>query len=196
MDESDGTASYENDIPDGGRSYVIGNVIEQGENTDNSSIVAYAAESSKNGVLELYVINNTIVNNRSAGGTFLQIRSGTTGRVTNNIFYGPGTPWSGGTLTPTNNYFESSYNNSPRFVNPAGFDFHLTGGSPATILNAGVSPGLSPTGYDLTPTGEYAYDAQGIARPRVGALDLGAFEFSAGGGDTTPPSEIGDLQYR
>jgi hypothetical protein len=195
MDESDGTASYEIDIPDGGRSYIIGNVIEQGENTDNSSIVAYAAESSNNGVLDLYVMNNTIVNNRSAGGVFLQIRSGTAARVMNNIFYGPGTPWSSG-VTASNNYFETSYNNSPGFANPASFDFHLTNGSPAAILNAGWWPGVSATGYDLTPSGQYVYDAQGMPRPQSGVLDLGAFELLGGPQDITPPNVVEDLRNR
>jgi hypothetical protein len=192
MDGADGTASYEIDVPDGGRTYIIGNVIEQGPNTDNSSIVAYAAESSSNGPLDLYVVNNTIVNNRTAGGTFLQLRSGSTVRVTNNIFYGPGGNWSGGsTVTASHNYFEPSYNNSPVFAAPLTYDFHLTAASPSTIVNAGVAPGISATGYDLTPTGQYVYDAQGMARPVAGALDLGAFEY--GSVDAVPPATIGDL---
>lgn len=194
MDEADGSGSYDIDIPDGGRSYIIGNVIEQGPNTDNPAIIAYAAESSSNGVLDLYVINNTIVNNRSNGGTFLTLRGGTTARVTNNIFYGPGTNWSGGTVNASNNYFQSSYNNSPGFANPATFDFHLTSTSPGAIVDAGVAPGVSAVGYDLTPSGQYVYDAQVMPRPVVGALDLGAFEYGQGAGDSTPPATIGDLR--
>ena len=194
MDESDGTASYEVDIPDGGRSYLIGNVIEQGPNTDNSTIVAYGEESSNNGVMDLYVINNTIVNNHTGGGTFLSIGGGTTVRATNNIFYGPGTTWSGGTVTASHNYVEPSYNNSPGFLSPSTYDFHLSAASPATIVNAGVAPGVSAAGYDLTPTGQYVYDAQGLPRPVAGALDLGAFEYAVG--DTIPPAAVRDLGFR
>lgn len=196
MDESDGTASYEIDIPEGGRSYVIGNVIEQGPNTDNSAIIAYAAENNNAGVLDLYVINNTIVNDRTSGALFLQLRSGSTVTVRNNIFYGPGTLWSSGsTIVSSNNYVEPSYNNSPGFASPSTYDFHLTAASPATIVNAGAAPGVSVTGYPLAPTGQYVYDAQGTTRPTSGALDIGAFEYVSGGGsDTTAPASIEDLR--
>jgi hypothetical protein len=197
MDEADGTGSYAVDVPDGGRTYLIGNVIEQGPNTDNSAIVAYAAESSNNGVLDLYVVNNTIVNNRTSGGTFLQIRGGTTALVMNNIFYGPGTRWSGGaTVTASNNYSESTYNNSPGFVSPSTWDFHLSASSPGSIVNAGADPGSSALGYRLTPTWQYRYDAQAEPRPTVGAIDIGAFEYAAGAQDSTAPDPISDLRPR
>jgi parallel beta helix pectate lyase-like protein len=197
MDESDGTASYEVDLPDGGRSYLIGNVIEQGPHTDNNAIVSYGEESASNGAMDLYVINNTLVNNDTNGGNFLQLRSGTTAKIVNNIFYGPGTHWSGATVTASNNYFEPSYNNSPRFAAPASYDFHLTSGSPSTIVNAGAAPGSSAAGFPLAPTMQYVYDAQGVTRPAAGALDLGAFEYVPGGaGDVTPPGAVRDLGYR
>lgn len=197
MDESDGTGSYEIDMPEGGRSYVIGNVIEQGPNTDNSAIIAYAAENNNAGVLDLYVINNTIVNNRPNGGVFVQLRGGSTATVRNNVFYGPGTLWStGSTIIQSNNYAEPSYNNSPGFASPSTYDFHLTAASPAAIVNAGVAPGVSSTGYPLAPTGQYVYDARGTTRPSSGALDLGAFEYvpDTVGSDTTSPNPIGDLR--
>lgn len=193
MDEADGTASYSIDIPDCGRSYIIGNVIEQGPNTDNSTVIAYGAESATN-VQDLYVLNNTIVNNRTAGGTFLSLRGGTPAKVMNNIFYGPGTPWSGGTVTASNNYTEPNLNNSPMFAAPLAYDFHLTSTSPAGIVNAGGAPGTSATGFPLGPIAEYVYDAQGRARAVTGSLDIGAFEYDSGSVvDSTAPSTIRDL---
>ena len=192
MDESDGTASYSIDVPDCGRTYIIGNVIEQGPNSGNSSIIAYGAESSFN-TQDLYVINNTIVNNRTAGGTFIQINGGTPAKVMNNILYGPGTPWSGGVVTPANNLISTALDNAPRFWSPSTYDFHLTAASPASVVNAGAVPGVSVTGYTLTPLREYVYDAQDLARTTVGALDLGAFE-SGGGSDTVAPGRITDLE--
>jgi len=59
--------------------------------------VGYAEENSNNGVLKFYAINNTLINDYS-NGTFFDIRSGTTARIVNNIFYGAGTRWSGGTV--------------------------------------------------------------------------------------------------
>jgi hypothetical protein len=194
MDESDGTTSYSIDVPDCGRTYIIGNVIEQGPNSQNSSIIAYGAESSSN-TQDLYVINNTIVNDRTAGGTFLQINGGTPAKVMNNIFYGPGTPWSGGVVTPANNYIATALNNAPGFSSPSTYEYHLTASSPSTIVNAGGLPGVSAVGYALTPLREYVYDAQDRARATIGALDLGAFE-SGAGGDANAPRPISDLSPR
>jgi len=196
MDESDGTASYSIDVPDCGRTVIVGNVIEQGPNTDNSTIISYGAESSLN-TQDLCVVNNTIVNDRSAGGTFISIGGTTPTVIRNNIFYGPGTKWSGGTVTSSNNYVSTAYDNAPRFASPSNYDYHLTSSSPTSIVNAGTDPGTSSTGYPLAPTQEYVYDAQNAARGVSGALDLGAFEYGSGVvADMTPPTSIFDLTPR
>ena len=196
MDESDGNGSYAIDVPDCGRTYILGNVIEQGPNTDNSTIVSYGAESTLN-TRDLYVINNTIVNNRTAGGNFISIGGSTATVIRNNIFYGPGSSWSGGIVTSSNNYVSTTLDNAPRFADPAAYDFHLTSASPITIVNAGISPGTSSTGYALTPTSEYIYDAQGAARVVSGQLDIGSFEYGTGPvADVIAPNAIRDLTPR
>lgn len=43
-DEATGTSSYQIDLPNGGKSYIIGNVIEQGPANDNSTLVTYLEE--------------------------------------------------------------------------------------------------------------------------------------------------------
>src|SRR5438045_6835090 len=133
MDESDGTSSYAIDIPDCGRSYIIGNVIEQGPLSQNTTIISYGAESARNGNQDLYMINNTIVNDASSGN-FVYLRSGTTAKVMNNIFYGPGTNWSGGTGTASNNDFESSRGNGARAGTPGGYGDQLTQATAAVIM--------------------------------------------------------------
>lgn len=60
--EENGRSNYEIDISDGGTTYIIGNLIHQGPLTDNTKIIAYAAESDSNPDQHLYVVNNTIVN--------------------------------------------------------------------------------------------------------------------------------------
>jgi hypothetical protein len=174
-DEADGTGSYSIDVPDCGRTYIIGNVIEQGPSSENGGIVSYGAESDKN-VQDLYVVHNTFVNNRAAGATFLQVREGTPARVINNIFYGKGTTWSGGAVRASHNYIQSSPRNAPRFRDPDAYDFHLTPATPRAIRNAGILPGASSTGFDLTPQAEYVHPARGRARVATGPPDLGAFE--------------------
>lgn len=175
QDEASGTTSYEVDVPDCGRTYLIGNVIEQGPKSENQTIISYGAESASN-PQDLYVVNNTIVNDHPNGGTFLQIREGSRALIINNIFYGPGTPWAGGRVTESRNYVEPSMQNGPGFADPSNFNYALTSASPRQIVDAGESPGLSATGLDLTPVSECGDDARSRARPRSGAIDLGAFE--------------------
>lgn len=188
--------SYTIDIPDGGRSYVIGNIISQGPNSPNTTVLSYAAESAGNGNLDLYVINNTFVNERS-GGTFINARSGTVGKVYNNIFYGPGTLTAGGSFTMASNYQDSQQSNAARFLDPD-YDYHLTSDTPMSIRNAGTAPGSSATGYLLTPTRQYVFDRQDAPRSSLDALDLGAFEYTGGvsGPDLVAPATIRDLRNR
>lgn len=168
MDEGDGTSSYVVDIPDAGRSYLIGNLIQKGPNADNSILVAYGAESGSNPAHELYVINNTLVNDRGSG-TFLSVLGGTTARIQNNIFAGGGTPLSGsGTLT------SNLVGNNPGFVNESAFDYRLVSGSQAR--DAGTSPG-TVNGVNLAPAFQYLHPAQREVRPLNGALDVGAYEY-------------------
>jgi parallel beta helix pectate lyase-like protein len=179
MDEADGTGSYSIDVPDCGRTYIIGNVIEQGPMSPNYHMISYGSESDNNKTLELYVINNTLINNGRADGFYMKIHKGTRGRITNNIFYGPGTTWVGGSLDDDHNQVFGALDNQPRFRNPRTYDFRLTPESPRSIVDRGAPPGVSSMGYDLRPKLEYVYDANGRNRPVSGPLDLGAFEYVA-----------------
>ena len=178
-DEEDGTGSYAIDVPDCGRTYIIGNVIEQGLLSENYDVVSYGAESDKNDLKELYVINNTFVNDGRSDGAFIHCRRKAHVRIQNNIFYGPGTPWEGGDVSATSNYIAGSLRNTPRFADPGGYDFHLTPDSPDAILGRGTPPGVSSTGFDLTPKQEYVEGAKSKARAAARALDLGAFAFQS-----------------
>lgn len=179
LDTRDGTASYSVDVPDCGRTYLIGNVIQQGPASENRGIVSYGAESAEHPA-EIYVVNNTFVNDHPRGGTFVSAREGTRVRVVNNVFYGPGTPWEGGSARASHNWVGASRNNAPRFRAPATNDYRLTAASPRTIVDAGVAPGRSDSGDDLTPRREYVAVARGRARSPVGRIDLGAFEAPRG----------------
>jgi hypothetical protein len=169
MDEQTGDSSYSIDLPQDGLSFIIGNLIQKGPNADNSIMVTYGTEFPlTNGRPELYVVNNTFVNDRGAG-TFLSVRNGTTARIVNNIFVGPGTVLSGpGTLTT------NLVSNTPGLVNRATFDYRLAAGSAA--INAGTDPGLG-AGVSLAPTSQYLHPSNRQDRPSVGVIDIGAYEF-------------------
>lgn len=172
MDERDGDASYLIDIPDAGRTFIIGNLIQQGPLADNSTLVAYGAESGGNGVLELYVVNNTFVNDRGSGA-FLDIRGGTSGKIVNNIFAGGGSVPSGsGSLTVGSNISAAT---PPGLVDRANFDYRLSASSSAR--DAGIDPGVSANGVGLAPISEYVHPAGRQDRPLAGAIDIGAYEY-------------------
>jgi hypothetical protein len=170
MDEANGTSSYVVDIPDAGTSYLIGNLIQQSPYTDNSTIVAYAAESTRNGNTDFYVINNTIVNDRSAG-TFISVSGSTPAVVINNIFMGSGTVVRG-----PNNQTTNLVSNNPGLVDASNFDYRLVEGSAA--INAGSDPG-SANGFSLLPTHQYVHKADTEIRASVGEIDIGAYEFGS-----------------
>ena len=62
----------------------------------------------------------------------------------------------------------------PGFVDHQRCDYHLTAGSRA--IDAGIDPGRS-SGFTLTPVAEPSQPFGEEPRPRIGALDLGAYEY-------------------
>lgn len=91
-DEADGHASYELEFPNGGIAYVVGNIIQQGSQTENSTIISYGAEGYKWPRNELYLVNNTIADDRPQGGVFLRVAPGAnTVKAFNNLLVGKGT---------------------------------------------------------------------------------------------------------
>ncbi|MCU1280093.1 MAG: hypothetical protein JWM53_3639 [bacterium] len=178
-DEADGTASYEINVPNAGTTMIVGNVIEQGPMTQNGAIIDYGSEPTGfNATSDLYVVNNTIVNDRPAGGTFVQIAAMVTtpAVLTNNIFVGGGTITNQATAVQTANYSGTA----PMFAAVASYDYHLVAGSPC--VDAGHDPGMTTGGVSLLPSLEYVHPAMFEGRTSVGTIDIGAFEL----GGATP----------
>ena len=170
----DGDTSYEINVPNAGRTFIIGNLIEQGPLTENSTIILYGEDGvpADGRANEIYIVNNTFVNDRPGGGTFVSLVGGPTSRIVNNIFAGPGTkPTASASVTNNLNVDPIS---SAGLVNAAGFDYHLTVGSPAR--NAGIDPG-SAASFSLTPTSQYLHPINRQDRPVDGMIDIGAYEF-------------------
>ena len=189
-DEADGTSSYEINVPNAGTTMIVGNVIEQGPMTDNSAIIDYGSEPMGfNATQDLYVVNNTIVNDRAAGGTFVQIAAMVTtpAVLTNNIFVGGGTVTNQAAAVQTASYTGTT----PMFAAAAAYDYHLLAGSPC--VNTGVDPGMTAGGVSLLPAMQYVHPTAVEGRMSVGAIDIGAYEL--GGGvplvDGGAPTDLG-----
>jgi hypothetical protein len=172
MDEKTGTASYALDLPNGGRSYVIGNLIQKGVEADNPDLIAYSAEGPTNQWQEFYLVNNTLVTDYP-GGNFLHIHGTPASLVANNIFIGNAKPLNG-IATMSHNLSSSK----PMFVDKDQFDYHLLAGSPA--VDAGIKPG-NAAGFDLTPKYQYVHPSGWEPRKQTGVIDIGAYEFSGRG---------------
>jgi hypothetical protein len=168
-------ASYEIDLPQGGQGYIVGNLIQQGANSSQGTIIAYAAENLSNTNHQLYVVNNTIVNDRSAGTFISLVRQPTNTLIMNNIFVGNGTILNG-TAKLTNNVTL----NGTQLVNRAAYNYQLIPTS--TAIDAGLNPG-STNGFSLTPVSEYAASATGRVRAVEWKLDQGAYECTNAVGD-------------
>jgi hypothetical protein len=176
--EATGIASREIDLPNGGVSILIGNIIQQGPNSQNGNIIGYGLEGLANAAPhEIYLINNTLVNERFTG-SFLQANAGTTFiKVYNNIFAGPGTVinYAGpaGSLDSLTNKVASDIGQMG-FVNAAAYDYHVSTGSIA--VNGGTNPGLGPDGINLNPVFEYLHPISSTNRILQNTIDIGGYE--------------------
>lgn len=169
MDGQDGSSSYVIDIPNGGRSFVIGNIIQHGIHAENGIAISYAAEGAKNAVQELYVVNNTYVNKRAPSGSFLRVAgSPPTVRVINNLIVGSRTVLAGPGEASNN-----LVTDQPGFVDAALDDYRLTPQSPA--VRAGIDPGKTgdAKGFSLKPEFYYRHPLGGESRAKDG-LNIGA----------------------
>jgi hypothetical protein len=177
--------SYEIDLPNGGTSYVIGNVIHQPSNHNNPGMLAYALEGATNPGQDLYVVNNTFLNDDGSRGTFVLVNSKITTPVLlqNNIFGGTGTVTSQVNAIQKSN-FQSV---APGFINRLLFDLRPLAN--LLLINAGTAPGKSASGVDLAPIAQYRHTASGEGRPRSGALDIGAYEAGIPTAEPTPAPE-------
>lgn len=169
----DGDASYEIDMPNGGLAILIGNLIEQGPNQQNPTLVTFAEEGASNPTQAIYLVNNTLVNDDD-NGTFVRVAGAPSAFVSvNNLFIGNGTVYSG--AAPTDDRGNITDDGTGTFVaDRAGFDYHLASGSSA--IDAGVDPGMAGE-VPLAPMLQYAHPASTEARGVVGgAIDVGAYE--------------------
>jgi len=176
-----GTNSYEIDLPNGGTSFVIGNLVEKGPNSQNDSTsLTYMEEgpNPRNPGTALYVVNNDFVNQDPHPITFVHVDTSDTtpALLQNDIFYavyGSGTPTDQAAAVQ-----KTDFSGDPLFENLDRYNYQLEMGSPA--INAGSQPGVV-NGFDLTPQFEYVQPACGRHRYTVGVIDIGAYEFGDGG---------------
>lgn len=181
-DEPRGHASYELDLPYGGLAVVVGNLIQQDTGTENSTLVSYGAEGYRWERNELYLAHNTLVNDRTEGGSFVSARAARNGdatvRAVNNVLVGKGDL---DFRIPA----EQSGNVRVQWTDlalPTRFDYRLRA-SAAAARPAAEDPGRAGD-FPLRPDHEYVHPAHTRALPATAKLLPGAFQETASG----PPS--------
>ena len=181
MDEKDGTSSYAIDLPNGGLSYIIGNNIQQGPEADNSIIISYGAEGLKNDQNEVYVVNNTIVNDRHYG-IFIRVNNSTKKAIlANNLLIGKGEVSNGPVDKITNLHIsaisglKSILEKAPGFVDVEHFDYRIQSGSAAIDKGSTLQPVHNTS---LIPKWSYEHPLKGVERNIQGPIDIGAYEFN------------------
>lgn len=158
-DEPKGHASYELEFPNGGVAYVVGNIIGQGENTENSALISFGAEGYKWPANELYLVHNTLIDGKLVGGQFLRVRPGA------DVIKGINNLLVGSTSLKANGVGE--------FIN--NFNVHITEFEPqgahelrlktsSKLRGRAVDPGQANR-QDLKPTRQYVH------KLRTSALD-------------------------
>lgn len=152
-DGPQGAASYELDLPNGGKSVVVGNVIGQSANTQNPVVIAYGAEGNIWPGSGLYLAHNTLLSDRLTGTWFLRtftekLPPGTEIVGINNITAGIGAF----TLTASGNFRGNIPLPPGGLRDPDTLDFHPRG---ANILQWMTEPAGSVHGIPLTPEAEF-----------------------------------------
>ena len=191
IDGANGRSNYTIDISEGGRAFVIGNELEQGPLAGNQTMIAFAPEQGQRGD-ELFVVHNTIVNDRY-NGNFVRNHSRGMAYLYNNLLIGGRKVVVGDALV-AGNVFESEAwitlgnerlggikgSGANRVVkagisNRIGLDYRLRAGSPA--IDAAL-PVDQINGVSLLPAWEYRHPVSLAVRIAAGGrLDVGAREF-------------------
>jgi hypothetical protein len=163
-----GTDSYELDLPNGGLSYVIGTVIEQGPNTQNPNMLAYGEEGDLNPDSHLYAVNDTFVNDLHKGDAMFVGPEVTQPVLAENDISTGSTAF---VAQPRAHTRHNCITGNPGFENPAKYDYTLKASS--KCRRTGVHPG-DAQGFSLTPRFEYVPTAGREPRTDGGTI-AGAF---------------------
>ena len=158
LDGPGGEASYEIDLPNGGRATVLGNVVGQSSGTQNPVLIAYGAEGNAWPESSLTVAHNTLLSAGFIPGWFLRVwddrlPTSTPVRVVNNVGAGLGIYSLGPAAV-----FEGNGRTLGRWLRgPSVLDFALPSDSnlkgTAVDLRKPGSPDLAPKAEFLPPIG-------------------------------------------
>lgn len=168
-----GTDSYELDLPNGGLSYVIGTVLQQGTRSQNDIMLAYGEEGALNPDSHLYAVNDTFVNDLGRGAAIAAGANITQPILAeNDISTGSPVFVSQARARVKHDCLTAH----PGFLDQTHYDYRLAASSPC--LRVGVRPGKAG-GFSLVPRFQYGRFQYGHAVRTDGGVIAGAFGATA-----------------
>jgi len=169
FDGQTGRASYQVDMSGGGEAVLIGNIIQQSTEAENSTIIAFGMEGLRADKNRLYLANNTVVNDRHSG-VFIRTKPGIQLVGENNLFVGNGefaATWS-------DQKANVSVTDKSEFVDYDKLHFELQATSQA--IDAGVSVSKAEVA-NVEPQYEITNDGFLMKRLIKKQIDVGAHEY-------------------
>jgi hypothetical protein len=166
------------DLPNGGTSIILGNIIEQGKNSANNNILGYGLEGMSNPEPHrLFIVNNSFINRRE-NGSHIHIPNVAMDKfvVQNNVFVGGGTIINGlqGEFF-SNLEIPNLLDASPFFESFDTYNYALVKDSP--LIDAGTPIVENIGNYSLTPTYEFYGITKITNRATDEKIDIGAYEY-------------------
>lgn len=177
-DEESGSSSYVINLPNAGRARIAGNILHQGPNCRNRTVVAYGEEGPREEGNSLWFVNNTVINGcRRGTATFVAIRGlpdDFRAVLLNNIFAGEGQVTNRAGALRRGNFTGSAA--EVGFVDRSAWNLRLRRDSPC--VEAGLRPGEVLQGGGIPLSWQYTHPAGREPRPGGGAVDVGAYEYA------------------
>jgi len=164
-----GNSSRLIDLSNCGQSFIIGNDLHQAETTENTNIIGYGAEGcpKRTGAqMQIYVVNNTLVN-EAPSGTLLNNHAGGHAVVANNLIFGRVNILAGEGREMNNVVEDLDQRARNRWNAPDG-----------SKAIDGAKPLPSTDGVSLVPSMEFNPPLGTRERPQRGELDVGSRESS------------------
>ena len=166
-DVPDGNSSRLIDLSNCGLSFIIGNDLHQANTSQNLNAIGYGPEGCRQRdetQMQLYVVNNTFINEAS-DGTLVNNSAGGDVLVSNNLLLGRGKLLVGKGLASNNVRLPLRKRIGKTWSAPLGSD---------AVDSAAEHPAIGDV--SLVPTQEFSPPAGTRPRPRVGDLDIGSRE--------------------
>jgi hypothetical protein len=173
-DGAGGGASYEIDLPNGGRAWVVGNVIGQSPKTQNPVVIAYGSDGRAWEDSSLVLSHNTLVNEGWMPAWFLRVfrdrlPKSTTVTAVNNLVIGNGLfEWGA-----SGDFQGNAWASRGTLVGANTMSFELAPGS--GLRRKGVDP-RNVGGRDLSPKAEFALPVGTRPLPPPAGWAPGAFQ--------------------